>query len=90
MKKRSPYKYQYDGDTLIMNGWCGLNNTEQQWLIQLEHCAHALADKMVGQLLNAPDDCVNIIHNYHNSIKNVQCEIDRLKSRANARYELKN
>ena len=88
MKERKPYRYQYSGNTLVMNGWCGLNEDEQEWLHQLEHFVHSMTEKMMVRMVQAktPDDRLWVSKEYHRSIDDAVGQIHRLKARVNMKY----
>lgn len=88
MKERKPYRYQYSGGTLVMNGWCGLNDVEQEWLRQLEYYVDAQRDKCFNGIGNHDtiEDIAKKFNEYKKNTHNAIEQINRLKARLNSKY----
>lgn len=85
---RKPYKYQYNNDTLVMNGWCGLSDVEQEWLRQLEYFVDAQRDKCFDGIEKCAttEDIAKRFTEYKRNVHDAQGQILRLKSRMNMKY----
>lgn len=70
-----------------MNGWCGLNEDEQEWLVNLERFVNQRIEKVSDVSPNLThQEYIELIATVSRDTYNARCQILRLKERIKTGY----